>query len=170
MIQEVRGKKPIFGEGVFIAPSADIIGDVSIGRQSSIWYSSVLRGDVMPIQIGEETNIQDGCTVHGTFKRAACTIGNRVSVGHNVVLHGCTVEDNCLLGMGSIIMDNSRISELTIVGAGSLVTENKNYPSGVLIMGSPAKVVRELTEEERAWLVGYADKYIEYKSWYEKEN
>lgn len=162
------GHTPKVSEGVFIAEGARVIGDVSIGRQSSIWFNTVLRGDVGPITIGSETNIQDGTVVHGTFKRAFAVIGSRVTIGHSAILHGCRVDDLCLIGMGSILMDNSHIGTRNIVGAGSLVTENAKFlEEGWLIVGRPAKAVRRLKQEELAFLDQSANNYLEYKAWYQ---
>ncbi|MBX7231842.1 MAG: gamma carbonic anhydrase family protein [Bdellovibrionales bacterium] len=163
----VRGKSPQIGKGTFLAPSADIVGDCQIGNNCSIWFHVVLRGDVMPILIGDETNIQDGTTVHGTFGQAQAVIGRRVTVGHNVILHGCHIGDLCLIGMGSVIMDHAKISNRCIVGAGSLVTENSVFPEGHLILGRPAKVIRPLNEKELGFLEQSAKNYLLYKSWYE---
>lgn len=157
---------PEIGADVYLAPTAQIIGDVKIGRGSSVWFNAVLRGDVGPIRIGEETNIQDGSIVHGTFKKAFATIGNRVTIGHAVVLHGCVVEDLALIGMGSIVMDGAIIPTRSIVGAGSLVTEGARFESGWLIMGRPAKAVRPLKDTELAFLDQSANNYLRYKTWY----
>lgn len=169
MILEARGLKPQIAEDVFIADSADIIGDVRLGKGASVWFRAVLRGDVMPIEIGEESNIQDGTVIHGTFKKAAAKIGRRVTIGHNVILHGCEIGDLCLIGMGTAILDNAKIPARCIVGAGSLVTEGAQFEEGSLILGSPARVKRKLTQEELAFLDQSADNYILYKSWYKKE-
>ncbi|HVK60042.1 MAG TPA: gamma carbonic anhydrase family protein [Bdellovibrionales bacterium] len=170
-ILSVRGKTPEIGEGTFLADGARIIGDVTIGKNSSIWYNVVIRGDVGPIAIGDETNIQDGSVIHGTFNKAFAKIGKRVTVGHAVVLHGCSIGDECLIGMGTIIMDNAKIGSRNIVGAGSLVTENfECLEEGWLILGRPAKAVRKLKPEESAFLSKSADNYLLYKTWYEEEN
>ena len=167
MIKDLSENRTVkIHESAFIAESADIIGDVTVGKDSSIWYQCVLRGDVMPISIGEESNIQDHSMIHGTYQKAATVIGRRVNIGHRVTLHGCKIDDHCLIGMGSTIMDNAHIGHHCLVGAGSLVTENKIFPPGQLIVGSPAKVKRALTDEEIDFLDRYADKYLHYKSWY----
>jgi carbonic anhydrase/acetyltransferase-like protein (isoleucine patch superfamily) len=168
MIMPLLEWMPKLGEGTFAAPSADIIGNVHIGKNCSIWFNTTLRGDVMPIMIGDETNIQDGTVVHGTFKKCGAVIGNRVTVGHSVILHGCRVDDLCLIGMGAVIMDQAHIPTKCIIGAGSLVTENATFESGWLIMGRPAKAVRPLKPEELAFLDKSANNYLEYKSWYQK--
>ncbi len=166
MILPVRGKAPEIGEGSFVAPSSDLIGDVKIGKGCSIWFNTTLRGDVMPITIGDETNIQDNTVIHGTYNKCGAVIGNRVTVGHSVVLHGCKIGDLCLIGMGSIIMDQAEIPSRSIVAAGSLVTEDSKFPEGHLILGRPAKAVRPLNEKELAFLPQSAKNYIEYKAWY----
>ena len=168
MIFTLLGHTPKIGEGTFIADGAKIIGDVEIGKNSSIWFNVVVRGDVGPIRIGDETNIQDGTVIHDTFNKAFISIGNRVTIGHSVVLHGCRVDDLCLIGMGTIIMDGAHIGARNIVGAGSLVTENSKFEEeGWLILGRPAKAVRKLKPEELAFLDKSANNYLLYKSWYQ---
>ena len=163
---EGKPSLPRLHDSVFTAPSAHIIGDVEIGEHSSVWFNTVLRGDVMPIKIGKKTNVQDGSVIHGTFKKAAATIGNEVSIGHSVILHGCTINDLCLIGMGSTIMDGVVVESECFVGAGSLLTEGKVFPRGSMIMGRPAKVVRELNPEELAFLRKSAQNYLDYQKWY----
>ena len=169
MILPLKGIHPQVGEQSYVAPTADIIGDVRIGKNSSIWFNTTLRGDVMPIVIGEKTNIQDNTVIHGTFKKCGAVIGSQVTVGHSCVLHGCKIGDLVLIGMGSIIMDQAEIPANSIVGAGSLVTENSKFPEGHLIMGRPAKAVRALNEKELAFLPKSAQNYIDYMEWYTKE-
>ncbi len=161
-----RDFTPVIGKDVLIAEGAQIIGDVKIGDQSSIWFNTTLRGDVMPITIGAETNIQDGSVLHGTFGKFSCEVGRRVTVGHNVILHGCKIGSGCLIGMGSIIMDGAEIGEHSVVGAGSLVTEGKSFPPRSLIVGRPAVLRRPLNEEELKFLEQSADNYLLYKTWY----
>ncbi len=165
-ILKARGFLPTLGDDVFIAPGAKIIGDCQIEAGASIWFNTTLRGDVMPIRIGAQTNIQDGSTLHGTFGKFSCTVGKRVTVGHNVVLHGCTIGDLCLIGMGSIIMDGAQIPDHCIVGAGSLVTEGKTFEPYSLIVGRPAVFKRKLNEDEIKFLDQSADNYLRYKTWY----
>ncbi|MBX3022539.1 MAG: gamma carbonic anhydrase family protein [Bdellovibrionales bacterium] len=169
MILPLLGKTPKIGEGTFVAPSADIIGDVQIGKGCSIWFNTTLRGDVMPIVIGDETNIQDNTVIHGTYKKCGAVIGKRVTVGHSVILHGCKIGDLVLIGMGTVIMDQAEIPARSIVGAGSLVTEDSRFPEGHLILGRPAKAVRPLKPEELAFLDKSANNYIEYKGWYSEK-
>jgi carbonic anhydrase/acetyltransferase-like protein (isoleucine patch superfamily) len=169
LILPLRGKTPKIGEGGYVAPSADLIGDVTIGKNCSIWFNTTLRGDVMPIVIGDETNIQDNTVIHGTYQKCGAVIGNKVTVGHSVILHGCKIGDLVLIGMGTVIMDQAEIPSRSIVGAGSLVTENSRFPEGHLIMGRPAKAVRPLKENELAFLSKSAQNYMDYTKWYEKE-
>ncbi|HEY8272115.1 MAG TPA: gamma carbonic anhydrase family protein [Pseudobdellovibrionaceae bacterium] len=165
----VRGFTPQIASDVFVADNARIMGDVKIGLESSVWYNVTIRGDVMPIRIGNEVNIQDGSVLHGTYGKFGCTVHDRVTIGHLVMLHGCIIGRESLIGMGSIIMDGAVIGEQSIVGAGSLVTENSNFPPRSLIIGRPAKAKRTLTEEEVKALSYSADNYLLYKTWYELE-
>ena len=155
-----HGKSPKLGQDVFVAPSADIIGEVSIGDQSSIWFQVVIRGDVHTIQIGSRTNIQDQSCLHVTRKRSSLKVGDDCTIGHRVVLHGCTVGNRVLVGMGAIVMDDAVIEEDCIIGAGALVTQGTRIPSGHLAMGSPAKVVRPLKKEELEFLRLSAQNYV----------
>ena len=146
-VAEYKGKRPVIGERVFLAEGARLIGDVTIGNDSSVFYNAVLRADLASIVVGERTNIQDNVTVHLSLDEGV-VIGNEVTVGHNAVLHACTIDDNVLIGMGAIVMDGAHIKKNCIVGAGAIVTQGKEFPEGSLILGSPAHVVRELTEDE----------------------
>lgn len=162
MLKPYKGKWPVLGEGVFVEDSAQVIGDVVIGKDSSIWFNAVVRGDVHYIRIGDRTNVQDNSTLHVTKDTYPLIIGNDITIGHNVVLHGCTIKDRCLIGMGAIILDNAEIGEDCIVGAGALVTEGMKVPPGSLVLGIPAKVVREITPEAKAKILKSAQNYIEY--------
>lgn len=157
----------VFGR-CYVAPSATVIGDVLLGEDSSVWFGAVLRGDVERITIGRGTNIQDNSVLH-CDPGAPLTLGELVTVGHQVMLHGCDVGHRSLIGIGSTILNHARIGADSIVGAQALVTENKVFPDGVLILGSPARVVRELTAEERAALPGYATRYIDRAERYRRE-
>jgi carbonic anhydrase/acetyltransferase-like protein (isoleucine patch superfamily) len=168
MVKPYKGVEPKIGERVFIAENATVIGDVEIGDDSSIWFGAILRGDVNYIRVGKCTSIQDGTVVHVTRKTHPTIIGNYVTVGHAVKLHGCTIEDNCLIGIGAIILDGALIRENSIVAAGTLVPPNKEFPPGCLIMGFPATVRRELTEEEIKGLKEHALRYVGYKDEYLK--
>lgn len=161
-----RGFTPIIGKDVFIADGAQVIGDARIGDNASIWFNTTIRADVMPITIGNETNIQDGSVLHGTFGKHSCNVGFRVTIGHNVILHGCKIGSGSLIGMGAIIMDGAEIGEHSVVGAGSLVTEGKKFPPHSLIVGSPAVLKRPLNEDELQFLEQSADNYLLYKTWY----
>lgn len=160
MIKGYQGKQPQYDSSVFIAESADIIGDVKLGKNANIWYNVVIRGDENSITIGENTNIQDGSVVHIEYN-CETIVGNNVTVGHKSLIHGCKIGDNTLIGMGSIVLGGAEIGEYTLLGAGSLVPPGKKIPSGVLAMGSPAKVIRDLTEDEKKNLIQSALKYVE---------
>lgn len=160
MILNFENIKPTIHKEAFIAHSADIIGRVKIEKNANIWFGVVIRGDVNEINILEGSNIQDNSVIHVDENHSA-NIGKNVTVGHGAIIHGCTIEENCLIGMGSIILNGAKIGNNTIVAAGSLVSQNKEIPSGVLCMGSPAKVVRELTEEEIESIRISTKKYIE---------
>ena len=161
MIRAVFGKRPRIGRGVFIAETAAVIGDVELGDDSSIWYSTVVRGDVMPIRIGARTNIQDGTIIHVTSEKFGTTIGNDCTIGHAAIIHACTVEDLCLIGMGSSLLDGARIGTGSLVGAGSLVTPGTIIRPGSLVIGSPARVKRPLNDKEREQIRYGAEHYVE---------
>lgn len=153
---------PQIHPSVFVAGSADIVGDVRVGEESSIWFQTVLRGDVMPITIGNRVNIQDGTIIHGSLNKAQTDIGNDVTVGHRAVIHGCKIMSNCLIGMGAIVMDNAVIPSYSLVAAGALVTENSVFDEGHLILGSPAKAVRKLKDIEIEWIKTNIEHYVTY--------
>ena len=164
-----KGIKPTLGDKVFIAPSADIVGDVILADNVSIWHNCVARGDVNWIKIGKNTNIQDLSMLHVT-KDTPLLIGENVSVGHSVTLHGCVVGDRCLIGMGAVIMDNAIIGENSVVAGGSVVPPGKKYPPNSMIMGNPAVVKRELTKEEIELYGNHYKAYARYKDEYLDEN
>ncbi len=175
MILNYKEFKPLFKEGAWVAEGASVIGRVEMGIDSAVWFGCVIRGDVHYINIGDRTNIQDLSMIHVThYKNSDMSdghptiIGNDVTVGHRVMLHGCTIEDACLIGMSATILDGATIGKESIVGAGSLVTKNKTFPPRSLIMGSPAKVIRELNDEEVAELYASARRYVEFKNSYQK--
>jgi carbonic anhydrase/acetyltransferase-like protein (isoleucine patch superfamily) len=155
------GKKPVLGAGVFVAENAAIIGDVVIGDESSIWYATTVRGDVMPIRIGARTSIQDNTVIHVTSDFSGTEIGDDCTIGHSAIIHACTVESFCLIGMGSILLDGVRIGTGSLVGAGALVTPGTNIPPGSLVIGSPAKVKRPLNDKEREQIRYGAAHYVE---------
>ena len=148
-------------KAAFIAPNAAVTGNVTLEKDSSVWYGASVRGDLAPVTIGAGTNIQDNATVHVDTNTPA-VIGSGVTVGHNAVLHGCTVEDNCLIGMGAIVLNRAVVGEGSVIGAGALVTENKEIPPGSLAVGSPAKVIRKLSEKDLEAIKKNAGHYIEY--------
>jgi gamma-carbonic anhydrase len=152
---------PQIGDATFLAETAVVVGDVEIGSRSSVWYGAVLRGDVFHIRVGNEVSIQDNTVVHVTGGKNPTYIGDRVTIGHAAVIHGCTIEASCIIGMGAIIMDQARIGRRCIVGAGALVTPGTEIPEGHLVVGSPARIKRELTESELDWIEQSADHYVE---------
>lgn len=170
IIKPYKGIYPKIDPSVFVAENSVIIGDVEIKKDSSIWYNVVIRGDVNYIRIGERTNIQDGTIIHVDHKRYPTVIGNNVTVGHKVMLHACTVEDYCLIGMSSTVMDGVIVGKYSIVAAGAVVTPGKIIEPYSLWAGIPAKFVRKLTEEEVLWLEKSADNYVKYKNTYIEEN
>lgn len=168
MIRSYRDKFPKIGAGVFIDESAQIIGDVEIGANSSVWFNSVVRGDVYYIRIGENSNIQDLCCLHVTRDRNPTILGDHVTVGHGVILHGCSIESHCLIGMGAIVMDRVKIGQGSIVGAGSILTQGLQVPPRSLVLGAPARVIRELSAEQIQGIDRYAENYLMYKENYLK--
>jgi gamma-carbonic anhydrase len=154
-----KGLFPQLGEEVFIAPGAWLIGDVVIGNGSSVWFNTLVRGDMHFIRIGLETNIQDNSTLHVTGDKFPLVIGDRVTVGHRAIVHGCVVEDDCMIGMGSIVMDGARIGAGSLVGAGAVVTPGTVVPPGSLVLGTPAKVARPVNDRERRLIVDAAVHY-----------
>ena len=161
LIRGFGGKRPAVDGSAFVADTACLVGDVTVGARSSIWFGAVLRGDVFHIRVGEETSIQDNSVIHVTHDQYATSVGNRVTVGHGVTLHGCTVGDSCIVGMGATILDQAIIGDRCIVGAGALVTPGTKIPAGHLAVGSPARPKRALTDEELAWLDASALHYVE---------
>ncbi|MBS1119818.1 MAG: transferase family protein [Deltaproteobacteria bacterium] len=160
MIRAFAGKSPVIGRGVFLAETCAVIGDVEIGDDSSIWYSTVVRGDVMPIRIGTRTSVQDGTVIHVTAGRFGTTIGDNCTIGHGAIIHACVVEDLCLIGMGSILLDGVRIGRGSLVGAGALVTPGTDIPPGSLVIGSPARVKRPVNDREREQIEYGAAHYV----------
>ena len=165
--QEVNGKHPQIGENCFIAANATIVGEVSMGDECSIWFNAVLRGDVHFIKLGNKVNVQDGAVIHCTYKIAPTTIGNNVSIGHNAMVHGCTVKDNVLIGMGAIVMDDCVIESNSIIAAGAVVTQGTPVPSGTIYAGMPAKQLKDVSKELSSGEIDrIANNYVKYASWF----
>jgi carbonic anhydrase/acetyltransferase-like protein (isoleucine patch superfamily) len=165
MIRAYKGIRPSLGPRAWVDPSAQVIGAVDLGEDASVWMTSVVRGDVNRIRIGARTNVQDACVLHVTALHPT-TLAEDVTVGHSVTLHGCTIERLCLIGIGAIVLNGAVVGEESIVAAGALVPEGMEVPPGSVVMGSPAQVRRAVSEEERAGLRGYADRYVGYKEDY----
>ena len=166
LIKSVNGKSPSIPEDCYVAENATIIGDVTMGQSCSVWFNTVIRGDVHFIKIGNKVNIQDGAVIHCTYQKHPTTIGNNVSIGHNAIVHGCTVHDNVLIGMGAIVMDNCVIESNSIVAAGSVVTQNTVVESGSIYAGVPAKKVKDIDQSEFAGEISrIANNYVMYSSW-----
>ena len=169
IIKAVRGKEPQIGEDCFIAENATIVGEVTLGARCSVWFNAVIRGDVHYIQIGEEVNIQDGAVIHCTYQKAPTTIGNRVSIGHNAIVHGCTLQDDVLIGMGSIVMDGCVVESGSIVGAGAVVTQGTRVEAGSVYAGIPARKVKDMSPElTKGELERIAKNYLMYSSWFKE--
>lgn len=167
VILPVKGVSPKFGKNCFIAPNATVVGDVVMGDDCSVWFNTVVRGDVNSIRIGNKVNIQDGAVLHCTYEKTKVFLGNNVSVGHNAIVHGCNVKDNVLIGMGAIIMDNCEIGSNTIIAAGAVVTEGTVVPSGCIFAGVPAKKVKDISEELiKGEIDRIANNYLMYSGWF----
>src|SRR6478735_2005667 len=160
LILPIKGVSPELGENCYVAENATIVGAVVLGNDCTVWFNAVIRGDVNAIRIGNKTNIQDGAVIHCTYQKAATTVGSNVSIGHNAIVHGCTVEDNVLIGMGAIVMDNVVVQKNCIVAAGSVVLENTICESGHIYAGVPAKKVKALSPEQIAGMAKTADNYV----------
>ncbi len=170
LVRSVRGFTPQFGNDMFLAENAVVIGDVTMGDQCSVWYSAVVRGDVNSIRIGDRVNVQDGAVLHCTYERASLTIGNDVSIGHNAIVHGCTIEDKVLVGMGAIVMDHAVIGAGSVIAAGAVVLQNTIVEPGSLMAGVPAKRVRavgaDLSQNE---IERIAANYLKYAGWFKED-
>jgi len=169
MLLKFQDKMPFIHEETYIAENAVIIGDVTIGNESSVWFGAVVRGDGMPVRIGAQTNIQDNATVHSGANYAV-KLGNRVSVGHNAIVHGCTIDDNVVVGMGAIIMNGAHIGSNSIIGAGALVRENMDIPEGSVVVGSPARIIKEVSTTHLEFIVKNAGRYVYLTGIYLKQN
>jgi carbonic anhydrase/acetyltransferase-like protein (isoleucine patch superfamily) len=167
VILPVKGILPMWGSNCFIAPNATIVGDVVMGDECSVWFNAVVRGDVNSIRMGNKVNIQDGAVLHCTYEKTKVNLGNNVSVGHNAIVHGCTVHDNVLIGMGAIVMDNVEIGSNTIIAAGAVVTEGTIVPAGCIFAGVPAKKIKDINEELiHGEINRIANNYLMYSSWF----
>lgn len=170
MIYEFLKRTPQFDETVFVAPSADVIGDVELGKESSVWFNVTIRGDVNFIRIGERSNVQDNVCIHVMNQTGPTIIGDEVTIGHGAVVHGCTIEDRVLIGMNATILDKAVVQSDVIIAAGTLVPPNKTLESGYLYMGSPAKAIRRLTEEEIQSIRQYSANYVKYMRAYQQKD
>ena len=171
LIKSVNGKSPKIGEDCFIAENATIVGEVTMGNQCSIWYNAVLRGDVHYIKMGNKVNVQDGAVIHCTYKKSPTSIGDNVSIGHNAIVHGCTIKDNVLIGMGAIIMDDCVVENNAIIAAGAVVTKGTYVPSGTIFAGTPAKKIKEVSPELSTGEINrIAEAYVMYSGWFKENN
>lgn len=171
LVLPVEDQFPRWGDNCFVAPNATIVGDVTMGDECSIWFNAVLRGDVNSIRIGNRVNIQDGAVVHCTYKKTKAIIGNNVSIGHNAIVHGCTIHDNVLIGMGSIVMDNAQVNSNTIIAAGAVVLEGTICDEGAVYAGVPAKKVKDISPEKVEGEINrIAKNYLGYSKWFENVN
>lgn len=167
VILPVKGVSPEIPEDCFVAPNATIVGDVKMGKECSVWFNAVVRGDVNSITIGNKVNIQDGACIHCTYEKTKTVIGNNVSIGHNAIVHGCTVEDNVLIGMGSIVMDRVKIGSNSIIAAGAVVLEDTVVPPGSIYAGVPAKKVKDISQDLlKGEVERIANNYIMYSGWF----
>ncbi len=170
LIKSVRGKTPQIGEDCFIAENATIVGEVTMGNQCSIWFNAVVRGDVHFIKMGNKVNVQDGAVIHCTYQKFPTTIGNNVSIGHNALVHGCTIKDNVLVGMGSIIMDDCIVESNSIIAAGAVVTQGTHVPAGSIFAGMPAKKIKDISPElSKGEIDRIANNYVKYSGWFKED-
>jgi len=169
LIKSVNGKTPSIPSDCYVAENATIVGEVSFGKSCSVWFNAVVRGDVNSITIGDKVNIQDGAIIHCTYQKHATAIGNNVSIGHNAIVHGCTIKDNVLIGMGAIVMDNCIVESNSIIAAGAVVTQNTIIESGSIWAGVPAKKVKDINESDFAGEIErISNNYLMYSSWFKE--
>lgn len=167
IIKELNGHAPKFGDNCFLADNAVIVGEVEMGNDCSIWFSAVVRGDVHYIKMGNKVNIQDNATIHATYQRSPTTIGNNVSIGHNAIVHGCTIHDNVLIGMGAIVMDDCLVESNSLIAAGAILTKGSHVKEGELWAGIPAKKIKDVPKElKEGEIERIANNYLMYSSWY----
>ncbi|MCL1670252.1 gamma carbonic anhydrase family protein [Elizabethkingia ursingii] len=169
LIKELLGKTPEFGDNVYLAETATIIGDVKMGKDCSVWFNAVIRGDVNSIRIGNQVNIQDNAMIHCTFEKTETIIGDNVSIGHNAIVHGCQVHDNVLIGMGAIVMDDCIVENNSIVAAGAVVTQGTHIKAGEIWAGVPAKKIKSVSVDLLEGEINrISNNYIKYSSWYKE--
>ncbi len=170
VIKPVKGKSPIIPEDCYIAENATVVGEVIMGNESSVWFNAVIRGDVHYIKMGDKVNVQDGAVIHATYEVSPTNIGNNVSIGHNAIVHGCTIHDNVLVGMGSIIMDNCVIESNSIIAAGAVVTKSTRVEAGSIYAGNPAKKIKDISKELISGEIDrIANNYVKYSSWFKED-
>ena len=170
IIKPVNGKHPHIPDDCYIAENTTIVGDVTMGNQCSVWFNAVIRGDVHYIKMGNKVNVQDGAVIHATYQKSPTTIGNNVSIGHNAIVHGCTIHDNVLIGMGSIVMDDCVVESNSIIAAGAVVTQNTRVEAGSIYAGVPAKKVKDISKELISGEIDrIANNYVKYSSWFKEE-
>ncbi len=167
LIKTVRGKTPQFGQGCYLADTATVVGEVTTGDECSFWFNAVVRGDVHYIRMGHKVNVQDGAIIHCTYQKAPTNIGNNVSIGHRAIVHGCTLHDNVLVGMGAIVMDHAVVEENVLIAAGAIVLENSRLEAGHIFAGVPAKKIKAISEEQFSDTIQrIANNYVMYAGWY----
>lgn len=170
LIKKVNGVAPRMGKNCWLADNATVTGDVTMGEHCTVWFNAVVRGDVHSIEIGDYTNIQDGAVIHCTYQKAATKIGNRVSIAHNAIVHGCTIHDNVLIGMGAIVMDHAVVHSGAVIAAGAVVLAGTEVEAGCIYAGTPARKVKETGPEMLEVIERTADNYVKYASWYDQED
>ncbi len=169
MIKSVRGKSPVIGKDCYIAENATIVGEVTMGDHCSIWFNAVIRGDVHYIKMGDKVNVQDGAIIHCTYKKSPTNIGNNVSIGHGAIVHGCTIKDRVLVGMGSIIMDDCVIESNSIIAAGAVIIKGTHVPEGSVFAGMPAKKIKDISIElSKGEIDRIAENYVKYSGWFKE--
>lgn len=166
LLKSVRGTTPQFGENCWLADNATVIGDVRMGRDCTVWFNAVVRGDVNSITFGDRCNVQDGAVIHCTYQRTKTTIGNNVSIAHNAIVHGCTIEDDVLIGMGAIVMDGAVIGSRSIIAAGAIITQNTVVPPGSIYAGNPARFLKAVSDEQAEVFMRTANNYVMYADWF----
>lgn len=170
LIKSVRGCTPVFGANCYLAENATIVGDVVMGDDCSVWFTAVIRGDVNSIRIGNKVNVQDGAVIHATYLRASTTIGHNVSIGHRAIVHGCTLEDNVLVGMGAIVMDHAVVEENCLIAAGAVVLENTRCEAGHIYAGVPARKIKAISAEKfQDSIERIANAYVMYAGWFKEQ-